>query len=105
MIGGAIASLWFDPRRTTEDVDIMGLGGTPSERLALLELADSLGLPVESLNSAADYFVQRIADWRAQLVPFRSGAKGVVYRPTATRTCQPSERRMGGCSASPHGAD
>lgn len=84
LIGGAIAALWFEPRRTTEDVDILGLKGTSSERLALFELADSLGLPVESMNSAADFFVQRIPDWREHLVPFRSGAKGTVYRPSAT---------------------
>jgi hypothetical protein len=104
LIGGAVAALWFDPRRTTEDVDIMGLGGTSSERLALLELADSLGLPVESMNSAADFFVQRIADWRAQLVPFRSGAKSVVYRPTATlflllKVRRLDERDLGDCRA------
>ena len=84
LIGGAIAALWFEPRRTTEDVDIVGLAGKPSERLALFELADSLGLPVESMNSAADFFVHRIPDWRSQLVLFRSGAKGRVFRPTAT---------------------
>src|SRR2546422_846854 len=42
LIGGALAALWFAPRRTTEDVDIVGLRGDPSERVALLELADSL---------------------------------------------------------------
>jgi hypothetical protein len=84
IIGGAIATLWFSPRRTTEDVDILGVAGDPDQRYAILELAVSLGLPVESLNSAADFFVRRIADWRDQLVVFREGAKGRVYRPTAT---------------------
>src|SRR3989442_906774 len=27
LIGGALAALWFAPRRTTEDVDIVGLRG------------------------------------------------------------------------------
>ena len=84
LIGGAIAALWFAPRRTTIDVDILGLGGTPGERLALMELADSLGLPVESMNSAADFFVQRIPDWRKELVLFRSGPKARVFRPSTT---------------------
>ncbi len=84
IIGGAIVALWFAPRRTTEDVDIIGLGGTAAERLSLMQLADSLGLPVESMNSAADFFVHRIADWRDQLVLFRKGAKGAVFRPSAT---------------------
>ena len=84
LIGGALVALWLAPRRTTEDVDIMGLGGTTAERLALMQLAQSLGLPVESVNSAADFFVQRIPDWRDHLVPFRSGLKASVLRPTAT---------------------
>jgi hypothetical protein len=84
LVGGAIAALWFSPRRTTEDVDIVGIRGAPEERYALMELADSLGLPVEAVNSAADFFVHRVADWREQIVLFRSGAKGRVYRPTAT---------------------
>ena len=84
LIGGAMAALWFEPRRTTEDVDILGLAGTSAERLALFELADSLGLPVESMNSAADFFVHRIPDWRSQIVLFRAGTKGRVFRPTGT---------------------
>lgn len=84
LIGGAIAALWFSPRRTTEDVDIVGLRGEASERYAVLEFASSLGLPVESMNSAADYFIRRIPDWRDHLVLFRHGARGRVYRPTAT---------------------
>lgn len=94
VIGGAIVSLWLEPRRTTEDVDVLGLGGTPRERLALLELGDSLGLPVESLNSAADFFVQRIPDWREHLVRFRSGAKGTVFRPDGTLFLLLKLRRM-----------
>jgi hypothetical protein len=46
LVGGALAALWLEPRRVTEDVDIVGLGGAGAERLALLELADRLGLPV-----------------------------------------------------------
>lgn len=84
LIGGAIAALWFEPRRTTEDVDILGVAGKASDRFALFALADSLGIPIESMNSAADFFVQRIPDWQSQMVLFRSGPKGRVFRPTAT---------------------
>jgi len=83
VIGGAIAALWFSRRGTTEDVDIMGMGD-PSERYAILDFAVSRGLPLESMNSAADFFVRRIPDWRSQVVEFRRGSKGRVYRPTAT---------------------
>ncbi len=84
LIGGALATLWLEPRRTTEDVDLVGLGGTIDERLSLMRLAAELGLPVEALNSAADFFVRRIDGWRDELELFRTGAKGRIYRPTVT---------------------
>ena len=34
LIGGAVVSLWLEPRRTTDDVDVIGLAGTPEERRA-----------------------------------------------------------------------
>jgi hypothetical protein len=84
LVGGALVALWLEPRRTTEDVDILGLGGTADERLALLRLATELGLSVEALNSAADFFVRRIDGWREELEPFRSGARGRIHRPSVT---------------------
>lgn len=83
LIDGAAAAAWFSDGRTTEDLDLIGLGGTQAERLALMEFAVSLGLPVEAVNSAADFFVRKIADWRQQLEPLVSG-RATIYRPTAT---------------------
>lgn len=94
IIGGAIAALWFAPRRTTEDVDIMGLRGEPAERYAILDFAVALGMPVESMNSAADFFVRRISDWRDHVVLFREGGKGRVYRPSATLFLLLKSRRL-----------
>jgi hypothetical protein len=84
LVGGALAALWLAPRRTTGDVDVVGLGGTTDERMALMELAGELDLPVEALNSAADFFVRRIEGWRDELEPFRQGSRGRIYRPTVT---------------------
>jgi hypothetical protein len=84
LVGGALVALWLEPRRTTEDIDILGLRGTAEERWALMALAVELGLPVEAMNSAADFFVRRIEGWRDELEPFRRGARGRVYRPTVT---------------------
>ena len=49
-----------------------------------MSLASSLGLPIESVNSAADYFVHRIPDWREQLEPLHRGSRSTIYRPTPT---------------------
>jgi hypothetical protein len=84
LVGGALVALWLDGRRVTEDVDLVGLEETGASRLTLLGLAADLGLPVEALNSTADFFVARIPDWRDHLVPFRTGRTGRIFRPSPT---------------------
>ncbi len=81
--GGSAAAVWFATDRTTEDVDMIGLAGTQAERFALMELAAEAGLPIEAVNSAADFFVRKIPDWRDQLVPLVQ-RRATIYRPTAT---------------------
>jgi hypothetical protein len=84
LIGGAAAAAWFAPGRTTEDVDLVGLAGTQAERFALMELAVEASVPVEAVNSAADFFVRRIAGWRDRLVLLHRGPRAAIYRPDAT---------------------
>ena len=84
LVGGGAAAAWFAPSRTTEDVDLIGLGFAQDERLALMELAASAQLPVEAVNSAADFFVRRIPGWRDMLVVLHRGARAIIYRPDAT---------------------
>lgn len=84
LIGGAAAATWFFVGRTTEDVDLVGLAGTPAERLALMDLASDAGLPIEAVNSAGDFFVRKIDGWRDELVPLLRGLKATIYRPSAT---------------------
>jgi hypothetical protein len=84
LIGGAAAAAWFAPVRTTEDIDLIGLGGSLAERLALMDLAASAAIPIEAVNSAADFFIRRIDDWREQLVLLHRGASATIYRPSAT---------------------
>ncbi len=102
LVGGALVALWIEPRRTTEDVDLVGLAGSAAERLALLELAADLGLPVEALNSAADFFVHRIAGWREETELFHAGACSKILRPTPTlfvllKVSRLSERDLADC--------
>jgi len=77
-------SLWLDARRTTQVVDLIGIKGLPEERYKLMGLAQDLGLSIETVNSAADYFVRQIPGWQDEIVVFLEGEKGVVYRPTPT---------------------
>lgn len=84
VVGGAALALWTAPRRITEDVDVVPMMPTGGERLALLELAEQLGLPIESVNSAADFFVRKIQGWEREVELLHQGERGRVYRPNAT---------------------
>jgi hypothetical protein len=84
LIGGGAAAAWFSPARTTEDLDLIGLGGTQAERFALMDFAVAAGIPVEAVNSAADFFVRRIPDWRDRIAVLVRGARGTIYRPDPT---------------------
>lgn len=95
LIGGAAAAIWFSPDRMTEDIDLVGSSGTNAERLRLMEVAEAEGLPVEAVNSAADFFVRRIPDWNRETVLLRRGASAAIYRPTATMFLLFKIRRLG----------
>ncbi len=84
LVGGSLVALWIDGRRTTEDVDLVPVRGPKDARMALLRLAADLGLPVEALNSAADFFVERIPRWTSEIELLRKGKRGTVYRPSPT---------------------
>lgn len=84
LVGGAAAAVWFAPDRVTEDIDLVGRAGTNAERLRLLEVAEEEGLPVEAVNSAADFFVRRVPRWDAEGVVICRGATATIRRPTAT---------------------
>jgi histidinol-phosphate/aromatic aminotransferase/cobyric acid decarboxylase-like protein len=84
LIGGAAAAAWFAPARTTEDLDIIGLQGTQEERFALMTFAEGAAIPIEAVNSAADFFVRRIAGWRDELIVLLRGPRATIYRPSAT---------------------
>jgi hypothetical protein len=84
LVGGALVSIWVESRRTTEDIDLIGLKGEGSERLALMDAVHALGLPIETVNSAADYFVYRIDGWRREIEVLQQFEHCTLYRPTAT---------------------
>lgn len=84
LIGGAAAAAWFAPSRTTEDIDLISLAGTQEARLSLMELAADCSVPIEAVNSAADFFVRRVDGWRDHLVELMRGSTAIIYRPSAT---------------------
>jgi hypothetical protein len=84
LLGGALVALWLEPRRVTEDIDLVSLAGLPEQRFQLMEFAATAGLSIEAVNSAADYFVRRIPGWQQEIELFRTGPRARIYRPTPT---------------------
>lgn len=84
LVGGGLVALWLQAGRTTEDVDLVGIGGPGDRRLELFDLALDLGLPVEAVNTAADFFVERVPGWRDEIEVLYRGARGTVHRPSPT---------------------
>lgn len=84
VVGGAAAALWLTPRRITNDIDIFPVAGRGHNQLELMRLAVRLGLGVEAVNSAADFFVQRIPGWSEDLEVMLAGRRGRILRLSAT---------------------
>jgi hypothetical protein len=81
----------------------MAPGGS-RERADLLDLAVAESLPLEVVNTTADHFVRRIADWRDQLELLHRGSRATIYRPNATlflllKAARLSENDLGDCLA------
>ncbi|MBI3890678.1 MAG: hypothetical protein HY303_04015 [Candidatus Wallbacteria bacterium] len=102
LVGGALVAIWLDERRVTEDLDLVGMRATSEERYRLLDCVGRLGLAVETVNSAADYFVHRIPGWREQVEVLLRAGQSTIYRPTPTlflllKSARLSERDLDDC--------
>ncbi|HLX08268.1 MAG TPA: nucleotidyl transferase AbiEii/AbiGii toxin family protein [Thermoanaerobaculia bacterium] len=84
LVGGALVALWLEPRRVTEDIDLVSITGTQEHRYQLMQAAAAASLSIEAVNSAADFFVRRIPGWHQEIELFRTGASAKIYRPTPT---------------------
>ncbi len=87
LVGGALVSIWVEPRRVTQDIDLIGLTGSPNERLDLMDAVFALGLPIEAVNSAADFFVHRIPGWRDEIEVLRRYSRCVVLSSDTDTIC------------------
>lgn len=84
LLGGALLPALGVETRATTDIDLVPLGegtSSASATLALMDLALSLDLPVEAVNSAAGFFLSKIKDHRKDLVLIDESKKWRLYRP------------------------
>lgn len=83
IIGGTVLPLFGVDLRATVDIDMISLGSKASNKssLALMEMAESLGLPVEAINQAGAYFLSKISDVNQHLILFQKSERCKIYTP------------------------
>jgi len=82
IIGGALLHLLNCSSRPTEDIDLAGpLTATQSDTLKLMELAESLCVPVEAINQAGAFFLRKVPGWETKLILIQKGSAGAIFRP------------------------
>lgn len=85
VIGGTVLPLLGLDDRVTVDIDIVGpRSAGQSETLQLMEIAETLGLAVESINQAGAFFLRKIPDWKESLVLVHEGKGARLFRPNTT---------------------
>jgi len=83
VIGGTVLPALGIEHRATVDIDFINvrLKETNADALMLMEIAEQLGLPVESINQAGAYFFSKVDDASRHLVVLKKGKKCTIYRP------------------------
>lgn len=83
IIGGSVLSLLGVDERVTMDIDIVPIDSSDknSQTLVLLEVAQSLGLPVEVINQAGELFLAKISDDQDHLVIVAASKQCKIFRP------------------------
>ncbi len=85
ILGGTVLPLLQASSRYTKDIDLAPpLGATQKDTLTLMEIAESLHLPIEAINQAAGFFLYRIPNWQKEIILFHEGTKATIFRPSAT---------------------
>lgn len=83
IIGGTVLPLMGIDHRVTMDIDLVNLNFNNSNQqtIQLMEIAESIGLPVESINQAGTYFLSKIEDVQDHMVLLRKSKNCTIYRP------------------------
>ncbi len=82
LVGGSVLPYLGRSIRSTVDIDLATkLLRAGEYQLELMEIAESLSLPVEAVNTAAEFFIRKIPGFESQLVQLYSKGDFCVYRP------------------------
>lgn len=84
VLGGTVLPLLGREYRITLDIDLVPVEEqTHRSLIQLMELAETLALPVEAINPAGAYFLKKHRGWKKDLVFLHKGKSATVYRPSA----------------------
>ena len=85
IIGGTVLTLLGIDERVTMDIDMVLINNKTSnaQSIKLMEIAEGLGLPVEAINQAGEYFLSKVDGYQDHLVLFAESKKCKIYRPDA----------------------
>jgi predicted nucleotidyltransferase len=83
IIGGTVLPLTGIEHRITVDIDIVNLNFNSSNQdsIQLMEIADELKLPVESINQAGAYYLSKMGDINEHLILLIKTKSCKIYRP------------------------
>lgn len=85
LMGGTVLTVVGITHRVTLDIALAGPeGATNAETLALMEIAQSLGLAPETINQAGALFLRRVPGWQDDLVLLHRGATAAIHPPGVT---------------------
>ncbi len=83
LVGGTLLPAVGINVRSTVDVDLIGLTTAESaQQLELMELAGSLGLPVDTINQTAAFFLKKVGYTKIDLIVLHQGSTATIFRPS-----------------------
>lgn len=85
IIGGTVLPLMGVDHRVTMDIDLVNLNFKSSNQqtFQLMEIAQSIGLPVEAINQAGAFFLSKMEDVNDHLILLEKSKNCTIYRPDA----------------------
>jgi len=83
LVGGTLLPAVGIDVRSTVDIDIVSLNESGNDsQLKVMELAESLDLPVESINQAASFFVRKAGYTQRDIILLHKGRSATIFRPS-----------------------
>lgn len=94
LIGGALLHYLDLTDRQTLDIDLAPVGRVNNEiTLKALAVAEKMGLPPETINFAAEYFLKKQKNWKSELILIKKAKTCSLYRPSKRLFRQLKEAR------------